>query len=223
MRKFFPLLLAITLAAPVCAQTTAPAEDPEVAYTKTINERADKIVATLGLTDPAQTLRVRDLIAGHYRNLRDIQATRDTALAAAKNLTDGKAAAETAARAEAATKIEAVHRTFLASLGAEITPAQIDQVKDGLTYNVLNVTYKAYQELLPNLTADQKRQILAWLYEAREYAMDGGSSNEKHGWFGKYKGRINNYLAKAGINMKEAEKARAARTPAQTTAVADTQ
>jgi len=35
--------------------------------------------------------------------------------------------------------------------------------------------------------------------------MDAGSSEKKHQWFGKYKGRINNYLAAAGINMKQAE------------------
>ena len=29
---------------------------------------------------------------------------------------------------------------------------------------------------------------------------------EKHGWFGKYKGRINNYLSKAGYDMKKAER-----------------
>ena len=36
--------------------------------------------------------------------------------------------------------------------------------------------------------------------------MDAGSSDEKHAWFGKYKGKINNYLAAAGYNMKQAEK-----------------
>ncbi|MNR53744.1 hypothetical protein D3C85_1738080 [compost metagenome] len=36
--------------------------------------------------------------------------------------------------------------------------------------------------------------------------MDGGSSKEKHAWFGKYKGRINNYLSKEGYDLtKERE------------------
>ncbi len=36
---------------------------------------------------------------------------------------------------------------------------------------------------------------MSLLWEAREHAIDGGSSEEKHAWFGKYKGRIiNNYL-----------------------------
>jgi len=60
--------------------------------------------------------------------------------------------------------------------------------------------------MLPNLTDAQKKQILDWLTEAREHAMDAESSDKKHAWFGKYKGRINNYLAAAGIDMKKAEK-----------------
>jgi hypothetical protein len=49
-------------------------------------------------------------------------------------------------------------------------------------------------------------QILAWLKEAREFAMDAENSNKKHGWFGKYKGRINNYLSKRGYDLvKERE------------------
>ena len=55
----------------------------------------------------------------------------------------------------------------------------------------------------------------AWLTEAREHAMDASTSDEKHGWFGKYKGRINNFLAQAGIDMKQAEKDMFARKKAK--------
>ena len=58
----------------------------------------------------------------------------------------------------------------------------------------------------PPPTPEQRLQLHAWLLEAHEHAMQAGSSEEKHGWFGRDKGRINNYLSKAGYNMKEAEK-----------------
>jgi hypothetical protein len=58
--------------------------------------------------------------------------------------------------------------------------------------------------MLPGLTEQQKAQILVWLTEAREHAMDAESSEKKHAWFGKYKGRINNYLSAAGYDMKKA-------------------
>ena len=50
----------------------------------------------------------------------------------------------------------------------------------------------------------------AWLaptlIEAREIAIDAENSNKKHEAFGKYKGRINNYLAARGYDLtKERE------------------
>jgi hypothetical protein len=60
--------------------------------------------------------------------------------------------------------------------------------------------------MLPQLTSEQKAKILALLTEAREQAMDAGTAKEKHDCFGKYKGKINNYLSDEGYNMKQAEK-----------------
>jgi hypothetical protein len=77
-------------------------------------------------------------------------------------------------------------------------------VKDGMTYNILPITYKGYQEMIPNLTIQQKQQILTYLTEARDHAMSAGSSDKKHWWFGKYKGRINNYLSSEGYDLKKA-------------------
>jgi hypothetical protein len=179
-------------------------------------QRAQKIAAQLQLTDPAKAARVSDLIARQYYELSLIHATRDAALHTAKTLTgDAKDAAIKQARAEAEAAQGRLHPEFLARLATELTPAQIDAVKDGMTYGVLPLTFRVYQEMLPNLTADQKAQILAWLTEAREHAMDASTSEEKHGWFGKYKGRINNYLSHAGIDMKQAEKEMLARQKAE--------
>jgi Protein of unknown function (DUF3826) len=58
--------------------------------------------------------------------------------------------------------------------------------------------------MLPNISEVQRTQIVTYLTEAREYAVDAESSDKKHAWFGKYKGRINNYLSAAGIDMKKA-------------------
>ena len=75
-----------------------------------------------------------------------------------------------------------------------------------MTYGVMPNTFKAYVAMLPQLTADQTVKIHAWLVEAREHALTAGSSEEKHGWFGKYKGRINNYLSSSGYDLKQAER-----------------
>ncbi|QMW04526.1 DUF3826 domain-containing protein [Spirosoma foliorum] len=176
-------------------------ESKEAAYARVVTERAAKIVATLGLTNSQVAERVKTEIAQQYLSLNDIQENRKEALA---KLTEPvqKEALET----ETATKLTALHKDYLTKLSHDLTTQQVDMVKDGMTYGVLPITYKGYQAMLPDLTDAQKTQILAYLTEARERAMDEGTSEKKHAMFGKYKGRINNYLSAAGIDMKKASK-----------------
>lgn len=173
----------------------------------TLLARADKIVAPMNLADATVRTRVRVRIARQYHDLSVLHADRDARLKAIPTTEDKATLAELRKKitADAEAAQDKLHAAFLADLAADLAPAQIEQVKDGLTYGVLPKTYRVYLEMLPTLTAEQKAQILAWLTEAREHAMDAGSSEEKHGWFGKYKGRINNYLSKAGYDMKQAE------------------
>jgi hypothetical protein len=57
--------------------------------------------------------------------------------------------------------------------------------------------------MIPALTDVQKKQIMDWLIEARELAMDAESSEKKTAIFGKYKGRIANYLSVQGYDLKK--------------------
>jgi hypothetical protein len=174
------------------------AADPSVdpLYVRVTNERAGKIVATLDISNDADVLCTRDLVAEWYRTLSRLHDARD---------------AKTLPADEAAEKQLAAHRRFVAQLEACLTHEQVERVKDGLTYGVVPLTYRGYLELLPDLTEEQKQEIKAQLLEAREFAMDASSSEEKHKWFGKYKGRINNYLSQAGYDLKAAERKRAER------------
>lgn len=190
----------------------------DTAYTRVITERAGKIVATLGIVDSSAFLRVRGIVADQYRDLNTIYNERDSAIKILKNqpaadkqvIDSGRKNVEAAATK----KLDRLHGQYLARLGAVLTPKQVEQVKDGMTYNVLNLTYRAYQDELPTLTETQKARILADLTEAREHAMDAESSEKKHAWFGKYKGRINNYLSAEGYDMKKAGEAWAERRKA---------
>lgn len=203
-----PRLMPILLSFLLCATPVLRAGDAPPPPAPELIQRADKIVAGLQLSDAAQAARVSELVARQYAALRLVHQTRDTGLKLAGEIADQTEAeqARTRVKDTATARQAALHYAFIAALSAELTPAQVDGVKDGMTYGVLPNTFKVYQEMLPHLTAEQRRQILAWLTEAREHAMDASTSDEKHGWFGKYKGRINNYLAQAGIDMKQAEK-----------------
>ena len=109
---------------------------------------------------------------------------------------------------------DALHTRYLLKLSALLSLAQVDQVKDGMTYGVVPLTYQGYLDMLPTLTEEEKATIMAYLVEAREIAMDAGSSKQKHWWFGKYKGRINNYLSAQGYDLKKASEQRNARNQA---------
>ncbi|RNL89326.1 DUF3826 domain-containing protein [Sinomicrobium pectinilyticum] len=177
------------------------------AYIKVTNERAEKIVNDLGISDAGKQLRVRDIIAQQYRDLSVIHDARDEKLKAVKEGTGSKEEKEKAAKKiekKSNKAIARLHKSYLKKLNSELTPNQVTGVKDGMTYGVLPKTYRAFQEMLPDLTQAQKDTILAYLTEAREHAMNAGSSKEKHGWFGEYKGKINNYLSAQGYNLKKA-------------------
>jgi hypothetical protein len=142
-----------------------------------------------------------------YRSLNEIHTAKDNKLKSAKELkeTNKEQAEELAKNAEneSAAGLYKLHFDYLSKLMLHLSETQVEQVKDGMTYGVLPITYKGYCDMVLGLTDEQKRQIKVWLIEAREHAMDAGTSDEKHKWFGKYKGRINNYLSAAGYDMKK--------------------
>ncbi|QNN44408.1 DUF3826 domain-containing protein [Pedobacter roseus] len=204
----------------IFAQTNAAAD--KETYTKMITDRAAKIVTNLGLTDARKTEKVTVIVRDQYSNLNDIYAARDARVKEIKEKNkDNKVERDSALAKDGRiveTALNKLHKKYISKLSAQLTNEQVELVKNGMTYNVLPITYKAYQEEILTLTEDQKKQILIWLTEAREHAMDAESSDKKHAWFGKYKGRINNYLSAAGYDLKkegiEWEKRRKARAEA---------
>lgn len=179
--------------------------DPDPTYTRVITERADKIVKNTKIADAARKARVRDIIVRQYRNLNAIHNQREKDIEVSAKIALEKALAEADAatiRERTDALVRRVHQDYLAKLSAELTTDQLDQVKDGMTYGILPATYQAYVAKVPGLTEPQKERIMAYLVEARELAMDGGTSEEKHLWFRKYKGKINNYLSAEGYTLK---------------------
>lgn len=210
MNRTIKLLLGLLWAAvaPGFAQDAQTAEDQEAAYIRVTNQRADKIVATLDIEDASKALRVRDMIAQQYRDLSKIHDARDVGIKAAeKQAGEDKEAVEARIKTiknKANARLDKLHDKYISNLSKELTPRQVDQVKDGMTYGVVPITYKGYLAMLPDLTEQQKEKIMDYLVEAREHAMDAGSSEKKHYWFGQYKGKINNYLSGEGYDLKKA-------------------
>ena len=206
---YISFLLVLFGALSATAQTvTLDEQNRDAQYVKTICDRSQKIVDKLGLTDGETALNVRNVIANRYFLLNDIYEKRDAAVKEAKEkLTgDAKNAAVQAAENAKDSELYRHHFELESNLSLFLNDEQIEAVKDGMTYGVVKVTYEAQCDMIPTLKDYEKKQILAWLKEAREYAMDAENSNKKHAAFGKYKGRINNYLSKQGYDLtKERE------------------
>lgn len=165
-------------------------------YVETIVKRAQKATDELGITWTPQGQTVLNIISNRYFQLNDIYEERDSLKKSDKKL----------AEATADSKLYRSHFAFDAQLSLFLKPQQIETVKDVMTYNVVKVTYDAQCDMIPTLTDEEKQQIMAWLKEARELAIDAESSKKKHEVFGKYKGRINNYLSARGYDLvKERE------------------
>lgn len=184
------------------------AKDEDAAYWAVVLGRAGKIVEKIDVADESVASRVTILIASQYRDLNALHEARDASIAVLKSQfadKDSLAAEIAQVSSDARLKVFELHYAFLARLSTELNQGQVEQVKDGMTYGVVPLTYGRYLQLLPDLEDEHKRWIYAALIEAREHAMDEGSSDEKHRRFGKYKGRINNYLSTLGVDMKEQE------------------
>ncbi|NDW09680.1 DUF3826 domain-containing protein [Dysgonomonas sp. 520] len=179
-------------------------------YIKVLTGRADKIVKTLGIEDSEKYKRVTTALVNQYKGLGEANDALESEKKVTKESIKDKAELENAIKAlenKRDAELYNLQCIFIGSLSADLTNEQIDMVKDGMTYGVLKVTYESYQDMIPTLKEDEKRQIYAWLVEAREHAMSASSSKDKHGWFGKYKGRINNYLSKQGYNLQKEREA----------------
>ena len=198
---FSLLLLASWLTA---AAVELKSEGRDAAYVESILKRSEKIVNKLNIQDEQVRQDVLHIIANRYFELNDIYEARDARKAEFKAMNlpeEYKKLASDFVRYECDSKLYRSHFAFPATLAIYLTPEQVTAVMDGMTYGVVKVTYDSHLDMIPSLTDEEKAQIEAWLIEAREFAVDAENSNKKHEAFGKYKGRINNYLSKRGYDL----------------------
>ncbi|MDN3594830.1 DUF3826 domain-containing protein [Zunongwangia endophytica] len=207
MKKMFFLLIGMLSFFMMEAQVGF---DPD--YVKVTNKRAEKIVDNIKISNQEKSLNVRNLIAEQYRSLSQVHEKRDEDVEKIQKRFPKEDYPQKyeekvdEIREKSEGEIARLHNSFLKDLAKQLDKNQIEKVKDGMTYSVVPKTYLAFQEMLPQLIEEEKAFILKNLKEAREKAMDAGSSHKKHWWFGKYKGKINNYLSSRGYDLaKEGE------------------
>ena len=163
-------------------------------YVETILKRAQKVTDELGITGTAKGEDVLHLVANHYFNLNRIYESGEGNIK--EQLYDN-------------------HFDFCANLASVCTPEEVEKVKDVLTYNVRQVKYDAQIDMIPTLNLEERQQLMTWLKEAREYAIDAKGSKEKHALFKKYMGRFSNWLSKRGYDIQKERQMWGARVKAK--------
>jgi hypothetical protein len=178
-------------------------------YIDVINERALNIASKLDIND-SEKKELLGIITKQYIDIEKIEAKRDLQLEKFKEslIDDEKKKAkveQTWLKYKAS--ISKLHDSYLKKLSKKLTESQIVQVKDAMTYQVMPITYNNFLDMFQNLNEDQKKMIYNHLVEARENAMNVGTSKGQFAWFAKYRGKINNILASQGIELHYTSKA----------------
>ncbi len=203
-RKLTCFVVALWATLGVARSQTSPpftAEEREAIYTTTIDKRTKAITELLNLIDEARSNKVHHIIMAQYRALRARDAAIDGML---QSLDRDLPGVESNRTAVVQLLSKRLHEEFLIKLANDLSAAQIETIKDRMTYNKVKVTYDAYCEIVPGLSDKEKAMIVETLKVAREEAMDGGSADEKSAIFQKYKDQINTRLAAGGHDVAKA-------------------
>ncbi len=187
------------------AQDNSTSANKQAEYQRVISQRTYKIVAGIGIADSVKFYGVQKIVTQQYIQLGKIHDSANALIKVAKMDTSKVKAtvAITKIETDRTKALEILHQDYINKLKKLVNETLLIAIKDGMTYQILPITFKAYGDMILTLTEEQKKQIYTYLIEAREYAMDAESSDKKHAMFGKYKGKINNYLSSAGYNMKK--------------------
>jgi len=164
------------------AALEAAAPKATAASDAALEERVAGLVADLNLHDPAKEARLRDILTA---DLKAVRNAHNAGFAPAKS----------------------VRQNLNAGLNANLTPAQVESVKDTLTHGVVQRTFDTYHQIVPELTAEDDKVILGLLKQGREEALDVKNADELGPVFEPYKTQIEQYITAHGHDWKQAYKA----------------
>lgn len=158
------------------------APPPTAASDAALEKRISALMASLSLEDAAKQERVRKVLSTDLRAVRDAH--------------------------NAGLQLDpSVHKRFIDGLEADLTPEQVEMVKNSLTVNKVPITLKAYHQILPELKSEDEAKIVDWLKRAREESLDVKNVDEMNPIFKKYKTEIERYLNAHGYDWAKSYKA----------------
>lgn len=215
MKRFFSLLILFVFSVAVSASDSKlnTRNLPADAVTEAL-QNAAKVLDKLSLTNDSIRKNIQTVIANRYLELREIHHNYDerNKVIEATSLSKEKKAEELErSYYQYNSDLYRSRFDYVAWLHFYLNQEQVEMVKDAMTYNLFHVRYDDFLDLLPNLKEAEKNRVYHWLIEAREFSMDFETARKMRQMFTKYRGRINNYLASRGYDLRKATEEQKAR------------
>lgn len=172
-------------------------------------KKAAEWTDALNLTDAAKKETVTNAIALHLKTIRDWHNEHPfTTVPAGINPATGNRLSDLDRQVIANSAMpKSVHDSLMNVLKRELTPEQVETILDKYTVGKVAFTLKGYQAIVPDLKPEEETQILTYLKQAREQAIDYKNMNQISAIFEIYKTKCEQYLNSNGRNWRQLYKA----------------
>jgi Protein of unknown function (DUF3826) len=187
-----------------------------------LERKAAEWVASLQLNNAAKEARVTEAIATQLEAVRNWHNSHSyTDVPAGINPATGKPLSVLDRQIIIDSTIpKSVHENLMTVLRNNLSEGQVAAILDKYTVGKVAFTMRGYEAIVPNLTDEEKTNILKFLTQAREQAIDFKNMKEISAIFKIYKTRCEEYLNSNGRNWHELYKAFYEKIQAQKAAAA---
>lgn len=207
------LLLNVNVIFAQTASNDTPAKPtPEEAKAKSdeeVNKKAAEWTKSLNLQDANKEARVEVAVATHLKTIRDWNNDHSfTTVPAGINPATGNRLSDLDRQVIANSAMpKSIHDSLMNTLNRELTPEQVEMILDKYTIGKVAFTLKGYKAIVPDLKPEEEAQILTYLKQAREQAIDFKNMKQISAIFEIYKTKCEQYLNSNGRNWKQLYKA----------------
>jgi len=171
--------------------------------------KASEWVTALNLNDAVKEEKIKTAIATHLKMVRDWHNEHTAAtVPAGINPATGNPLSEMDRQIIASSAIpKSVHENLMTVLNQELTSAQVETILDKYTIGKVAFTLQGYKAIVPDLKPEEEAQLLTYLKQAREQAIDYKNMKEISAIFEIYKTKCEQYLNSNGRNWRQLYKA----------------
>jgi hypothetical protein len=167
--------------------------------------KAGEWVNALQLSDAAKEERVKSAIVTHLKAVRDWHNDHPAStVPAGINPATGNRLSEMDRDIIANSALpKSVHDSLMNVLNKELSNEQVEAVLDKYTIGKVTFTLQGYKAIVPDLKPEEEAQILVYLKQAREQAIDYKNMKEISAIFEIYKTKCEQYLNSNGRNWHQ--------------------